>query len=332
MEVEVERLKEFCNAITTSMGLPEEDAKIVSDQLVLAERLGHSSHGVVRLIYYYRALKDGYLNPKPEIRILRESSSSVLLDGDRGFGQVVATKATELAIRKSMDSGIGFGNAINLGHVGMLSYYILKVIENKMCGVAIANAPAVMAPLGGRKPFLGTNPVAIGIPFKEPIIFDGAMSVASRGKILIAMQKGESIPENWALDEEGKPTTDPSRAIKGILLPDGVKGYAFALFIDLFCGALLGGKFGYELPSNFALQGGFSVLVINPQFFRDYSQFVTSVEEYVAKLKFGETDVMLPFERELSRLRRASTTVNLEPNIVLQLNDLARELGCSIRL
>jgi L-2-hydroxycarboxylate dehydrogenase (NAD+) len=214
----------------------------------------------------------------------------------------------------------------------MLSYYILRVIEKEMIGIAVTNAPAVMAPLGGRKPFLGTNPISVGIPFKEPILFDGAMSVTSRGKIMIAMQKGEKIPENWALDEEGKPTTDPSRAIKGALLPDGVKGYAFALFIDLICGALIGGKYGHELPPNFASQGGFSILVINPRFFRNYSDYLSSVEDYITKLKSGETNVKLPGEIEFSRLKKASKVVHIDPKIASQLNDLAKELGCSVKL
>lgn len=332
VEIEVNKLKDFCKEIAISMGLPVKDGEVVADQLVSAERFGYSSHGIIRLIYYYRALKDGLLNPKPNIKVLKENSNIVLVDGDNGFGQVIATKTTELAIKKSEEYGIGFGNAINLGHVGMLSYYILKVLEREMVGIAVTNAPAVMAPLGGKRPFLGTNPIAIGMPFKKPILFDGAMSVTSRGKIMIAMQKGEKIPENWALDEDGSPTTDPSRAIKGALLPDGVKGYVFALFIDLICGALIGGRYGYELPPNFASQGGFSILAINPRFFRDYSDYLKSVEEYITKLKSIEGGARLPGEKSLSRMKETSKVVRIDSKIISQLNDLAKELGCSIKL
>lgn len=333
MKVDIENLERFCNEILYKIGLDREDREIVTDYLITVERLGISSHGVIRLVYYYRALKDGYLNPKPRIRILNEDSATVLIDGDHGLGQVIAAKATRMAIEKAKRGSIGFGNAINLGHVGALSYYTLMAVREGFVSVAITNAPAVMAPLGGKRAFLGTNPVSLGIPFKdgEHFLFDGSMSAASRGKIMLAMQRGEKIPENWALNERGEPTTDPAEAIKGALLPDGVRGYAIALFIDLFCGSVLGGKFGYELPSNFASQGGFSILVINPRFFRPYEEHLRSFEKYVERLRSHE-NAKLPGEIEFSKFKESIRSVEIDEAIISKLNELARELGCDLRL
>jgi L-2-hydroxycarboxylate dehydrogenase (NAD+) len=191
-----------------------------------------------------------------------------------------------------------------------------------------------MAPLGGKKAFLGTNPVSIGMPYRKgSVLFDSAMSVSSRGKILLARERGEKIPKGWAIDEEGNPTTDPEKAIKGALLPDGVKGYAIALLIDLFCGALLGGKFGHELPANFSSQGGFAILVLNPKFFRSYDEYAESFEEYVAKLREvpSEVEIRLPGESKFKAFER-SKYVELGEGLLTKLKELAKQVGLDFKL
>jgi LDH2 family malate/lactate/ureidoglycolate dehydrogenase len=332
-----EKLEKFVEKILIKIGVNEEDSKLVANHLIFANLYGVDSHGVVRLPYYVRAIRDGFLNPAPKPKVVGESRNMLLLDGDRGLGQPIAMKITQEVIKKANDDFIGFGGAINLGHVGMLTYYIHKVVENKMVGLAITNAPSVMAPLGAKESFLGTNPVAIGLPYKEGkhIIFDTAMSVASRGKILVAMKKGTEIPPNWALDVDGKPTTDPRKAIEGTLLPDGVKGYAIALLIDLFCGAVLGGRFGYELPANFSSQGGFAILAISPEFFRDYDHYLRDLEDYIKKLKNlptaeGFKEITIPGEPEQRRLKERKRGVPIDSQTLQNLIELSGSLGVGL--
>ncbi len=330
-------IREFTVEILLKHGVSKQDSEYVADHLVLAELFGVNSHGIVRLPYYVDSIVKGDLNPKPEMRVIAENSTMVHIDGDNGLGQAIAAKVTEIAIKKAEKNNIGFGSAKNLGHVGMLSYYTFKAVKNDLFGVSIANAPSVMAPLGGKKAFLGTNPVSIGMPYRngKHIIFDSAMSISSRGKILVAMEKGEKIPEGWAIDEEGNPTTDPEKAIKGALLPDGVKGYAISLIIDLFCGAMLGGKFGYELLANFSSQGGFAILVLNPKFFRDHDEYIESLEEYITKLKGVPTvdhaEIRLPGESKLGLYRRAEH-IELNESVFLKLKELAKQVGVDFNL
>ncbi len=338
--VDPEGLKLFAQGVLLKLGVGDRDSRIVADHLVLANLFGVDSHGIVRLPYYVKAIRSGKLNPCPDYKIIRESDGIVFIDGDSGLGQGVAMEVTERVIEKAESNGIGFGCAVNLGHVGMLTHYTLKVVESRMIGMAVANAPAVMAPLGGRRAFLGTNPVAIGFPFKENrhILFDSAMSISSRGKILLAWKRGEKIPPNWALDENGEPTTDPEKAIGGALLPDGVKGYALALMIDLFCGAVLGGKFGFDLPSDFSSQGGFSILAISVEGFRDYADYLKDIEAYLARLKsipkMKEFDeIRVPGELKFKILEeRKKKGIPLDEETLASLVDLSEEFGVELKL
>jgi len=338
--VNAERIRLFVQSILQKLGVEERDSRIVADHLVLANLFGVDSHGIVRLPYYVKAIRSGKLNPSPDYKTIKESDAIVFIDGDSGLGQGVAMEVTERAIEKAESNGIGFGCAVNLGHVGMLTHYTLRVVDNRMIGIAVANAPAVMAPLGGRRAFLGTNPVAMGFPFKENrhILFDSAMSISSRGKILLAWKKGEKIPSNWAVDEDGEPTTDPEKAIRGALLPDGVKGYALALMIDLLCGAVLGGKFGFDLPSDFSSQGGFSILAISVESFRDYEDYLRDIETYIERLKSlpkmkNFDEIRVPGELKFRILEeRRKKGIPLDDETLASLIDLSEELGVELKL
>ncbi len=334
-----EDLKKFIEDALTEVGGRREDAKEVADHLVMANLFGVHTHGIVRLSYYIRAIRNGNLNPAPYPKTIKENDTMLFLDGDGGLGQSVAMEVTRRAMEKAHDNYIGMGSAVNLGHVGMLAHYIHQVVKEGMIGISVANTPSVLAPMGAKKPFLGTNPIAIGLPYRdnEHILFDSAMSVTSRGKILVAREKGEKIPDNWAVDEDGKPTTDPEKAAKGAMLPDGVKGYALSLIIDLFCGAVMGGKFGHEVPADFASQGGFTILIINPLFFRDKENYLKDLEEYLEKLKSLPTsedyqEIRVPGESKFKKLQENKKGIQLEESTISTLNELAESIGMKTRL
>ena len=267
-------LLEFARECFRRVGVPEEDAGIIADHLVLANLRGVDSHGVIRIPYYIEGVEKGYVRARSEIRILRETRATALIDGGGGLGIPVAVKAIRLGIEKAKSGGIAVVSVRNLGHVGMLAYYTLKITEQKLIGLVTANAPARVAPWGGAEPVFGTNPISFGFPAREkPIIIDMATSVIADFKIKLAALKGEKIPEGVALDKSGKPTVDPKEALEGCLLPFGAyKGYSFSLIVEVLSAVLSGGSLSKQIIRQPSTRGGFFVMILDPTAFRSYRE------------------------------------------------------------
>jgi LDH2 family malate/lactate/ureidoglycolate dehydrogenase len=238
----------FCMDALTAAGVPEDGARITADSLIDAELAGLASHGVVRLLpAYVRRVRAGTMKAKPEIKILRQRPAAALIDGGAGLGQVVGRFAMGLAIKMARDSGAAAVGVQKSSHFGTGAFFVKPAIDAGMIGLALTNAPSNMPPAGGRAPFLGTNPFAIGIPCGEekPLILDMSTSVVAKGKIIMAAKLGQKIPPGWAVDEHGKPTEDAAAAVRGAVLPmAGYKGAGLALVIDILCGALTRAAFG----------------------------------------------------------------------------------------
>jgi len=306
-----DELREICKKILVKLGVPENDAFIVADSTVKADLRGVSSHGIFRFPSYIPRIQKGLINLNPKIKAIVEGNSYVLLDGDNGLGQAIGVKASELAVKKAKESGIGFILIRNTNYMGMMAYYTLKIVEHEMIGLATCNAPAFMAPWGGRERKLGTNPLSIAAPIgKEfPFVLDMATTATSVGKIRVAAQKEEKIPEGWALDAEGRPTTDPNEALKGVLLPmGGPKGYGLALAIDIVCGVLSGASFGSKLPhpifdlTTFPNLGAV-IAAININSFMRLEEYYRRVKELIDDIKSckpaqGFSEVLIPGELE----------------------------------
>jgi LDH2 family malate/lactate/ureidoglycolate dehydrogenase len=301
-------LFEFCKTVFEKTGVPKEDAEIVSEHLVKANLRGVDSHGVfVRLHHYVSAIKQGVINPKPNIKLVKETSGACLIDGDNGLGPLVAMKATEWAIKKARSNGVCIVGVKNTGHVGMLARYTLKTVEEKMIGFAATSSPPIVVPWGGAKPVFGTNPFSIGFPVDEsfPIIVDMATSTVAAGKIAVYASKGEKIPPDWALDKNGKPTTDPKAFLDGgMLLPfGGYKGYSLCLSVEVLAGILVGAPFSHHIPRGWATQGGFVVEAVNIEHFRPYEDYKKDILELIgiiksAPLAEGFKEILLPGEPE----------------------------------
>src|ERR1700756_79308 len=266
MEVKVfpiEILREFSCPLFGHLGVPEEDARTAATVLQAADLRGIDSHGVARLHSYFDMLTLGRINPSPEIKVLRSTPSTATIDGDNGLGLVVGPHANRFAMDMAERFGSGWVSVQNTNHYGIAGYYVLKALERNLIGWAMTNSTKLVAPLWGAERMLGTNPIAIGFPGKEepPIVIDMATSAAAYGKIEIARRRGEPIPEGWAVDSEGRDTTDPNDMINGgALLPlgsdperGGHKGYALAIMVDVLCGALSGANWGPFTPP-FALR------------------------------------------------------------------------------
>lgn len=243
-------LQAFCTAVLERLGVPAGDASHVSGCLVYADLRGVDSHGVIRLPVYARRLQAGVVNARPAMKVQSNYGAVALLDADNALGPVAGVRAMETALDMASRTGIAFVGVRGSNHFGAAGYFVEAALRRKYIGCALTNAPPHMAPFGGMQRFLGTNPLAIGIPAGEerPLLFDASTSVTARGKIIVAAQRNLPIPEGWAIDPEGNPTTDAVKALAGAVLPfGGAKGSAISFIIDILCGVLTGASFALHL-------------------------------------------------------------------------------------
>lgn len=343
IRVKAEDLFRFSLEVLKNIGVKEEDAKIVAENIILANLRGVDSHGIARLPAYVKRVKKGLIDPSGQIEIVRDQGCIALIDAHNNFGQVAAIKAVSLAAEKARRLGVGVVAARNSNHFGMAAHYAMKLAEQRLIGMVLSNAPPAIAPWGGTIPMFGTNPLCIGFPVDDErsIILDMAVSVSSRGKIRLAALKGEKIPEGWALDEEGNPTTDPKAALKGSLVPiGGPKGYGLALSIDILSGLLIGSGYGWRVKALDDFSGpsgtGFFIEAINVEFFRPYHEYRDAILEYIKEIKScpkrkGVGEIFLPGEIESLELsRRKELGIPLDDEILAALENMAKELHISL--
>lgn len=327
-----QELDKFGKAVFQKVGFSEDNAELISSSLVLANLRGVDSHGVIRISYYADAIEKGQINPKPKVKVLKETDIFALIDGDKTLGYIPATLAVDMAISKAKDHGFGIIGVRNLRHSGMLAKYTMQVVDQKLFGLAIANASPNVALQGFKKPVVGTNPLSIGFPVEgsTPIILDMAMSVVARGKVLIASKKGGQIPKGWAINEKGDETTDAEEAIKGMMLPiGGYKGFGLALVIDILCGIIIGGGYGLKIERSWFSQGGFLILASKVDLARSYEDYQMEIREYVKEIKATPvsegTKVLFPneIEQELTA-KRSKEGIPVEDDICSEFLKLAK--------
>ncbi len=337
-------LRAFCEEVFISCGVAQEDASIVADSLVQANLRGVDSHGVARVGIYVRRLKMGLVNPRPNVEVAQESAATLLVDGDNGMGQVVGVRALELGLDKARKSGGVCVGVRHSNHYGAGAYYVQRAVARDVIAFAYSNAPPTMAPWGGVDPYLGTNPYAYGIPAGEhrPIILDMATSIVARGKIILMAESDEPIPEGWAIDEQGNPTTDAQEALEGSVLPfAGPKGYALSLMIDIMAGALTGAGFGpginsmydnFDDPQNV---GAFFHLVGIGQF-TDPATFKARVDRMIEEIKSsrkaaGTEEIFIPGEIEFrTEKERMASGIPVGAETVAELRGVGRSCGVDI--
>ncbi len=253
-----QQLYSFALSVFLKMGCSNEDASLATSVLLSADLRGIDSHGIARLIGYVRLWEVGRINPKPNIRIVHETPSTAVVDGDKGLGLVVAPRAMQIAIDKAKQVGTGWVSVKNSNHFGIAGYHAMMALSQDMIGMAMTNASALVAPTYAAEKMLGTNPIAVAVPAgnEEPFVADFATTTAANGKLEIAQRKNESIPTGWAQDAEGNASND-AHILKqgGALLPLGSekelgshKGYALGSIVDIFSAVLSGASFGPWAP------------------------------------------------------------------------------------
>jgi uncharacterized oxidoreductase len=333
-------LERLSAEIFARRGVPRDDATWIASLLVRANLRGHDSHGVIRVPQYCAALASGHLNPTPKIALVVDTPSVAVLDGDFGFGQVVARRGTDLAVERARAHGLAAVGLRRTSHVGRLADYAETIAHAGLVGMLWANAKSGLnvAPWGGSGKRLGTNPHAIAIPGPDGTVamsHDFASSVWAEGKLRVKFNRGESVPPGIMLNGHGEPSTDPKEfygAPPGSLLTAGAhKGYGLSLAIEILGGILSGTGAATADKGKFA--NGTLILAIDPARFLSPAEFhaqVAALFEWVrgATPVAGASEILVPGEPEArtERARRASGIV-VEDETWRQITACAEEVG-----
>lgn len=243
-------LLKFTTAVFTAAGMNGDDATLLADSLVLADLEGIHSHGALRVPEYVKKVTEDGVNPRGKPRIVKDVGAVMVVDGDNSMGQIGMTFAMDRVIERASELGIAAASVGGSNHSGAMSYYVRRAIAKDMIGIATTNALPTMAPIGGAERIVGINPLGLGVPAgdEHPIIYDAAFGATAHGKIRVYAQKGLPIPEGWAQDIDGNPTTDAVKAIDGLIQPVGdYKGVGIAMVMGVLSSMLSGAAYGTEL-------------------------------------------------------------------------------------
>jgi LDH2 family malate/lactate/ureidoglycolate dehydrogenase len=311
VHVEAAAARRFVAALMQARGFCETDAGTVAACLVRADLRGVETHGIMRLPVYLERLARGLVNPAPQLVPRRVTPVAAHLDGQDGLGFVVATRAMAESIAIAEAHGLGLTAVSRSTHFGMAACYLLQAVEAGFIAFVFTNASPAMPPWGGREPFLGTSPFAVGVPggAKGPFVLDMAPSVAARGKIRRAARDGRPIPEGYALDGEGRPTTDAAAALKGVVLPiGGAKGAGLSMLMDILAGVLTGAAFAGEVGDQYKhfdrpQNVGHFLLAVRPGLFVGEDEFRARMDLLAERVRgqpraAGVEEILMPGEPE----------------------------------
>ncbi|KAL4733194.1 Malate/L-lactate dehydrogenase [Aspergillus similis] len=310
--------EKFATTLLIRAGLTEEDARSMAECLVLADVRGVDTHGLARLPQYLDRVSNGRVNARPDFKLTEKTPVMAHLDGDNGFGFVVATRGMAEAIKRAEIYGIGMVTVNHSNHFGMAATYVLQALQANMISLVFTNSAKQMPPFGGKETLLGISPFAAGAPSDRevPYILDMAPSVVAKGKIRRAARRGESIPLGWALDADGSPTTDANVAPNGSMAPiGGPKGSEIAILMDIMSGVLTGAEFGGQVGDQYKdpkpQNVGHCFIVIKPDVFFSVDDFRARMDTLVQRVHAvapapGFSEVLFPGEPEhrLSLQRR----------------------------
>jgi LDH2 family malate/lactate/ureidoglycolate dehydrogenase len=351
-----DKLFNFVYQVFLKMGCLEEHAVLASRVLLDADMRGVDSHGVARLSGYVRLWEVGRINATPDIRVIYETPSTAVVDGDRGLGLVVAPFAMKVAIEKANNVGTGWVSVKNSNHFGIAGYHAMMALEHDMIGWAMTNASALVAPTFSIERMLGTNPIAVAIPAQDepPFIADFATTTASNGKLEILQRKNAEAPLGWVQDKDGKPTTNPNVLKEGgAMLPLGGdrehgshKGYALGSIVDIFSAVLSGASYGpwappfpayVPVPENMPGEGlGHFLGAMRVDAFRSAADFKKHMDKWIkrfreAKPVEGQPKVLIPgdAEREMQMIRRKEG-IPLVDAVIEDLQKVGERMGVAI--
>lgn len=321
--ISAETLRGFIATLYERAGLPAADAQLVADTLVRADLWGHSSHGVMRAPWYIERVRTGVMQPVTQTETVVDAGAISVVDGRDGVGQVITMAAMQDAVRRAQQHGVGIVSVRNSNHHGALGYFTRWAAEQGYIGILTTNGSPAMAPWGGRRKTVGNNPWSIAAPAGRhaPMMLDIANTVVARGKIFLARQKGMPIPAGWAIDAEGRPTTDPIASLGGVILPMAEhKGYAISLMMDVLSGVLSGSGVLTDVSGPYQAEKrsccGHMVMALNVAKFGEPEAFAQRMERIIAEVKAtplaqGFDEIFYPGEIEV-RNEAANTASGLD--------------------
>lgn len=350
-----ERLKNFCTQVFVKLGVPQKDAEITSDVLVLSDLRAIPSHGVARLMRYVNGIKGGTILLKVKPKVIKETETTAAVDALNGLGQPAGYFGMNLAIKKAKKAGAGFVTVRNSNHYGIAGYYSLMALKENLIGISMTNSAPLAVPTFGRDMIIGTNPISVVAPCgkERPYVLDMATTVVPRGKLEVLQRLSKPMPLGWAVDEKGVPTTDTkkvldnmTKATGGGVLPlggagedlSGHKGYGLSLLVDVLCGALSGAAYGPNVDSKKAgkpvpANVGHFFGAIKVTNFLPLNRFKATMDEMLSGLKNsnkaeGEHKIWIHGEKEFVKYDEyRKNGVPLEESVIAAMKKLSQEMG-----
>lgn len=329
--IPVAELEALMAAALRASGASAQTAEATARALARAELEGLASHGASRIPQYCTHLRNGRATGSAVPAVTRDSRAACVVDAASGLAFPACELAGREAIRRAREHGVAFVAVANSNHFGVAAHHVQPLAEAGLVGLAMGNSPAAMPAWGGKRALFGTNPIAAAFPRRgaPPLVIDLSLSAVARGKIMVAARKGEAIPEGWALDAEGRPTTDAKAALEGSMLAaGGVKGAMLALIVELLVCALSGSAFGFESDSFFTAEGrptriGQALLAIDPRALAGEEVYLERVETLIAAMT-EDPGVRLPGERRRANAERAAREgVEIGEELLAQIRGLA---------
>jgi len=349
-------LSAFTTAVLKHIGCRDKDAGLATEVLLSADLRGIDSHGIARLSGYVRLWEARRINPRPDIRVVHETPSTAVVDGDAGLGLVVGPRAMEIAMEKARGAGTGWVAVKNSNHFGIAGYHAMKGLDEDMIGMAMTNASPLVAPTFSTERLLGTNPIAIAIPAgkQPPFVADFATTTAANGKLEILQRKGLDAPIGWIQKKDGQPTQD-AHALKegGALVPLGSdrehgshKGYCLGAWVDIFSAVLSGANYGPWVPPFVSFLAppadpvgsgiGHFFGAMRIDAFRPAGEFKSHMDNWInrfrgAKPVEGQERVLIPGdpEREMAA-ERIKTGIPVNEKVVEDLRQLGARYGITL--
>nr|WP_072515051.1 Ldh family oxidoreductase [Ndongobacter massiliensis] len=345
MRYNYKKLQTFGTQVMVQAGLEPSEAALLTESLLYADSRGISSHGISRLINYSKRVQCHVITPGANVEVVKEAPSILVLDGHNGIGAKIARQAIDLCIERAQKTGCCAATVRNGNHFGAGAFYTKYAAEKGMIAFIVGNSEAAVAPIGGARAMLGTNPLGVAVPAKrnDPFDLDMATSVVARGKVVLAKKEGRKIPRGWAVDKNGVNTTDPDEVLNGgCMLPfGGAKGYAISLFIDLMC-SCLGGALNcrttphfwtdYEHPQNI----GYFMIVIDPSKFLPLDEFQNRVDDVLEEFKAcppaaDAERVYIPGEKEAENQRMSQENgIEISDAVVTELRAVGKMYGVAV--